>query len=68
MIAEGPWVIPVALAQSLMPTEHIITLLIAERDKLNRALETLQGQARKRGGPPNNPPTQAAPAECYAEA
>jgi hypothetical protein len=34
-----------------MPTEHIIALLIAERDKLNRAIETLQGSAKRRGRP-----------------
>ncbi len=37
-----------------MPTEHIIALLIAERDKLNRAIEVLQG-AKRRGRPPKNP-------------
>ena len=37
-----------------MPTEHIISLLIAERDKLNRAIETLQGSAKRRGRPPKN--------------
>jgi hypothetical protein len=26
-----------------MPTEHIIALLVVERDKLNRAIEVLQG-------------------------
>jgi len=26
-----------------MPTEHIVALLIQERDKLNRAIEALQG-------------------------
>jgi hypothetical protein len=26
-----------------MPTDHIVALLIAERDKLNRAIEALQG-------------------------
>jgi hypothetical protein len=26
-----------------MPTDHILALLIAERDKLNRAIEALQG-------------------------
>jgi len=35
-----------------MPTDHIITLLIAERDKLNRAIEALQGSAKRRGRPP----------------
>jgi len=34
-----------------MPTEHILALLVAERDKLNRAIEALQG-ARRRGRPP----------------
>ena len=37
-----------------MPTEHIISLLIAERDKLNRAIDTLQGSAKRRGRPPKN--------------
>jgi hypothetical protein len=37
-----------------MPTEHIISLLIAERDKLDRAIETLQGSAKRRGRPPRN--------------
>jgi hypothetical protein len=37
-----------------MPTEHIIALLIAERDKLNRAIEALQGPAKRRGRPPKN--------------
>jgi hypothetical protein len=30
---------------ALMPTEHIIALLIAERDKLNRAIAALQETA-----------------------
>jgi hypothetical protein len=34
-----------------MPTEHIIALLIAERDKLSRAIEALQGSAKRRGRP-----------------
>jgi len=38
-----------------MPTEQILTLLIAERDKLNRAIEALQGPLRRRGRPPKNP-------------
>ena len=38
-----------------MPTEHIVALLIAERDKLNRAIEVLQGSAKRRGRPPKNP-------------
>jgi hypothetical protein len=37
-----------------MPTEHIIALLIAEREKLDRAIEALQG-SKRRGRPPKNP-------------
>jgi len=33
-----------------MPTEHIVSLLIAERDRLSRAIEALQG-AGGRGRP-----------------
>jgi hypothetical protein len=36
-----------------MPTEHILALLIQERDKLNRAIELLQGPKR-RGRPPKD--------------
>jgi hypothetical protein len=32
-----------------MPTEHIISLLIQERDRLNRAIEALDGRVRRRG-------------------
>lgn len=54
-----------------MSTEHILTLLIHERDRLNRAIEALQGPTKRRGRPPKNPsaavsavtaPTMAAPA------
>ena len=38
-----------------MPTEHILTLLIEERDKLNRAIEALQGPTKRRGRPSKNP-------------
>lgn len=34
-----------------MPTEQIVALLIAERDRLNRAIEALQG-TKRRGRPP----------------
>jgi len=37
-----------------MPTEHIVALLIAERNRLNRAIEALQGPAKRRGRPPKN--------------
>jgi hypothetical protein len=35
-----------------MQTEHIVGLLVAERDRLNRAIEALQGPARRRGRRP----------------
>jgi hypothetical protein len=38
-----------------MPTEHILSLLIAERDKLNRAIEALHGPTKRMGRPPKNP-------------
>ena len=37
-----------------MSTEEIIALLITERDKLNRAIEALQGPGKRRGRPPKN--------------
>jgi hypothetical protein len=45
-------------------TDHIVALLIAERDKLTRAIEALQGQAKRLGRPPKSPAevTAAAPA------
>jgi len=36
-----------------MQTEHIVALLIAERDRISRAIEALQG-TRRRGRPPKN--------------
>jgi hypothetical protein len=38
-----------------MPTEHIVALLIQERDKLNRAIEALGVTLKRRGRPPKNP-------------
>jgi len=38
-----------------MPTEHILALLIQERDKLNRAIEALGTTVKRRGRPPKNP-------------
>ena len=39
-----------------MPIDHIVAELIAERDKLNRAIEALTGTNHKRRGrPPKNP-------------
>jgi hypothetical protein len=43
-----------------MPTDQILALLIEERDKLNRAIEVLQGPLNRRGRPPKNPSTTAA--------
>jgi len=42
-----------------MQTEHIVALLIAERDRLNRAIEALGGSTRRRG---RQPASQSAPA------
>jgi hypothetical protein len=38
-----------------MPIEQIIGILIAERDRLTRAIEALQGPTKRRGRPPKNP-------------
>jgi hypothetical protein len=38
-----------------MLTEQILALLVAERDKLNRAIEALEGTTKRRGRPPKNP-------------
>jgi hypothetical protein len=43
-----------------MLTEQIVALLIAERDKLNRAIEALQGPTKRIGRPPKNPLADAA--------
>jgi hypothetical protein len=39
-----------------MPIDHIVTVLIAERDRLNAAIEVLQGGAttKRRGRPPGS--------------
>lgn len=37
-----------------MPTDQIVALLIAERDKLNAAIALLQGGVKRRGRPPKN--------------
>ena len=50
------------IALPLMPTDNIVALLIAERDKLNRAIEALQGPAKRRGRPPKNPLAAVVPA------
>jgi hypothetical protein len=42
---------------SQMPTDHIIQLLIAERDRINGAIEALGGgtTTKRRGRPPRDP-------------
>jgi hypothetical protein len=35
-------------------TNDILALLIAERDRFNRAIEALQGPVKRRGRPPKN--------------
>jgi hypothetical protein len=43
-----------------MPIEHILALLVEERDKINRAIEALGGIVKKqRGRPPKNPLREA---------
>jgi hypothetical protein len=49
-----------------MPTEQILVLLISERDKLNKAIEALQGTVKRRGRPPKNPLASIAPAAAPA--
>jgi len=43
-----------------MPMPDILAALVAERDKLNRSIEALQGPARRRGRPPKNASVVAA--------
>ena len=47
-----------------MPTDHILSLLISERDKLTRAIEVLEGTTQRGGSPRKNatPVTEATPA------
>jgi hypothetical protein len=45
-----------------MPTDHIVALLIAERDKLNTAIAALQGAVKRRGRPPKSAASIAAAA------
>jgi hypothetical protein len=49
-----------------MSTEHILALLIAERDKLNRAIEALGTPVKRRGRPPKNPLAAAVAAPIKA--
>lgn len=45
-----------------MATEHIVALLISERDKLNRAIEALGAPAKRRGRPPKQAVNEGAAA------
>jgi len=48
-----------------MATEHIVSLLLAERDRLTRAIEALQGPAKRRGRPARAAaPAAASPAKA----
>jgi hypothetical protein len=49
-----------------MHTDHILALLIAERDKLNRAIEALSGPAKRRGRPPKSESAAHQPAAAPA--
>jgi hypothetical protein len=50
----------------VMATEHIVALLIAERDRLSRAIDALQGPTKRRGRPPKS--ESAAPASAPSAA
>jgi hypothetical protein len=51
-----------------MPTENILALLSAERDKLNRAIEALEGPTRRRGRPPKIAVNGATPNTAFEPA
>lgn len=51
-----------------MPTEHIVAMLIQERDKLNRALEALTGSQKRKGRPPKSAAAQAPSVSGHAGA
>jgi hypothetical protein len=44
-----------------MEIAQIIALLVAERDRLNDAIEALQGSIKRPGRPPKNPLASSAP-------
>jgi hypothetical protein len=50
----------------VMQTEQIVALLVAERDRLNRAIEALQGPTVRRGRPAKSASSAAAPAPVAA--
>jgi hypothetical protein len=47
-----------------MATDHIVSLLLTERDRLTRAIEALQGPAKRRGRPPAAAPAAAGPVKA----
>jgi hypothetical protein len=49
-----------------MQTEQILALLVAERDRLNRAIDALGGPAKRRGRPPGSGKTVAVPVVATA--
>jgi hypothetical protein len=51
-----------------MATEHIVSLLLAERDRLTRAIDALQGPAKRRGRPPGTAAVAAPAASSPAKA
>src|SRR5436309_2685964 len=53
---EYPILKVIVIRYRLMPTDQIVALLIAERDRLDRAIQVLQdGGAIRRGRSPRNP-------------
>jgi hypothetical protein len=56
---------------SSMPIDDVLPLLIAERDKLNRAIEALEGTGKRLGRPSKKPvasETNAAPKKRHVSA
>jgi hypothetical protein len=51
-----------------MPTDQIVSLLLAERDKLTRAIEALGAGEKRRGRPPGSKNAQPAPEKKQAQA
>ena len=57
------------IASQSMAINEIVAMLVAERDRLNRAIEALQGPAKRRGRPPaSSAATVAAPAAAVKPA
>jgi hypothetical protein len=49
-----------------MPTDHIVSLLIAERDKLNRAIQALEAGVTEAGSPSKS--AESAPKKRHVSA